>query len=71
VYSPKINEELIAVLYHTARAQGIPMTVLVNRLLTESLAREDLPPMARDAFASYAVPAEDLCGAHADNQLVA
>ena len=56
VYSPKIAEDLIPVLYLAAKAQGVPMTILVNRLLTKALARENLPQTARDALASYAVP---------------
>jgi len=71
VYSPKIAEKLIPVLYHAAKAQGVPMTILVNRLLTEALGKENLPQTARDAFASYAVPATEPCPAQADCQLAA
>ena len=38
MYSPKIDEELIPRLYRIARARGVPMTVLVNRILRRSLA---------------------------------
>ena len=69
MYSPKISEELIPVLYHAAKAQGVPMTDLVNRLLTEALAKENLPQTARDALASYAVPATEVCFSQADPQL--
>lgn len=38
MYSPKIDEKLIPRLYRIARARGVPMTVLVNRILRRSLA---------------------------------
>jgi hypothetical protein len=38
MYSPKIDETLIPRLYRIARARGVPMTVLVNRILRRSLA---------------------------------
>jgi hypothetical protein len=47
MYSPKIAEKLIPALYHTAKDRGVPMAALVNRLLTEALPQESLPPMAR------------------------
>lgn len=71
MYSPKIDEKLIPVLYHTAKDQGVAMTNLVNRLLTEALARENLPQTARDAFVSYAVPTEEVRCSQADHQLAA
>lgn len=37
MYQPKIRDELISRLYHLAKAQGIPMTRLVDELLTEGL----------------------------------
>ncbi|MCG3148186.1 MAG: hypothetical protein PCFJNLEI_01629 [Verrucomicrobiae bacterium] len=46
MYSPKIDEKLIPVLYRAAKARGIPMTTLVNRLLTEALVRETVPAPA-------------------------
>ena len=36
-YSPEIRRFLVSVLYHEARARGIPMTVLTNELLAASL----------------------------------
>lgn len=71
MYSPKIAEKLIPALYHAAKAQDVPMTILVNRLLTEALARENLPQTARDAFVSYAVPATEVHPAQAERQLAA
>ena len=37
MYSPKIKEELIPVLYRLAREMEIPMTRLVNSLIEKSL----------------------------------
>lgn len=71
MYSPKIAEPLIPVLYHVAKAQCVPMTVLVNRLLTESLVREDLHQTAHEAFVAYAVPTPAVCPAAAERQLAA
>lgn len=47
VYSPRINAELIPVLYHTAKAKTMPMTSLVDILLYRALAVEPLPREAR------------------------
>jgi hypothetical protein len=43
MYSPKISEELISPLYHQAKAKGIPMTRLVNEILSEHLSLEVQP----------------------------
>lgn len=40
LYSPKIADHLIPQLYRLARARGIPMTRLVDQLLTQALATE-------------------------------
>lgn len=37
MYSPKIDEELIPALYQQARAEGVPMTRLVNKLLYKAI----------------------------------
>jgi hypothetical protein len=37
VYAPKIQEELIPVLYRLAKEMEIPMTRLVNSLIEKSL----------------------------------
>jgi len=39
MYSPKINEELIPILYRIAKTLKRPMTKLVNEMIAESLAR--------------------------------
>ena len=45
MYSPKISEELVPILYRLAKAQRIPMTELVDRMIRQSLiaAGTDLP----------------------------
>lgn len=43
MYSPKISEELIPVLYRMAKARGIPMTTLVNELLSKGISEEPDP----------------------------
>jgi len=52
-YSPPINRQLVRVLYHERIRQGIPMTRLVEGILTEALRdtpswrlREDPPGTA-------------------------
>ena len=40
-YSPEIRRFLVSVLYHEAQARGVPMTVLTNELLTNSLQNTD------------------------------
>ena len=57
MYSPKIHEDLIPVLYHTARARNIPMTKLVDQLLVQSLSQQpQLPEKIREALAAFASP---------------
>ena len=46
MYSPKISEDLIPALYHTAKAKHIPMTKLVRDLILKALASEELPENA-------------------------
>jgi hypothetical protein len=38
-YSPRLKSSLISPLYHAAKSQGIPMTALASRLVSEGLAR--------------------------------
>lgn len=37
MYSPKIKEELIRKLYYIARARQVPMTYLVNQIISEAI----------------------------------
>jgi hypothetical protein len=39
MYQPKIRNELITRLYYLAKAQNIPMTRLVNQLLSDAINR--------------------------------
>ena len=43
MYSPKIDPKYISPLYHQAKARGIPMTRLVNEILSEHLTLELQP----------------------------
>ena len=60
MYSPKIDPKLIPVLYLIAKDQGVPMTSLVNRLLTEALAKENLSHAAQHAFRVCEAPTEEV-----------
>jgi hypothetical protein len=40
-YSPQLSRELVSQLYHKAKAERIPMTVLGNRLVEEALRSDD------------------------------
>lgn len=40
MYSPKINEALIPDLYRIAKDQGVPMTVLVNRMIDREIPKQ-------------------------------
>ena len=42
MYSPKISEELIPLLYRLAKAKAVPMTTLVDRLIRRALTSEEL-----------------------------
>lgn len=39
MYSPKIDEQIIAQLYYLAKARNIPMTVLVNGIVRDGVAK--------------------------------
>lgn len=38
-YSPRLDRALVSRLYHEAKVQRVPMTVLTNRLLESALSR--------------------------------
>ena len=40
-YSPQLARELVSRLYHRAKAERIPMTVLTNRLMEEALSNTE------------------------------
>lgn len=40
-YSPRLSRFIVSVLYHHAKAQGVPMTKLTDTLLRESLVDTD------------------------------
>ena len=40
MYSPKIDERLVPSLYKIAKSRGMPMTMLVNRVVSRFIKRE-------------------------------
>lgn len=43
MYSPKVSESLIPLLYCLGKARRMPMTKLVHHLIVKALSTEDLP----------------------------
>jgi len=41
-YSPQLAREIVSRLYHKAKAQRIPMTVLANRMMQQALDTEQV-----------------------------
>jgi hypothetical protein len=39
-YSPQLSKELVHRLYHQAKAERVPMTVLANRIMEEALGKK-------------------------------
>ena len=39
-YSPQLSREIVCRLYHRAKAERIPMTVLANRIMEDALGKE-------------------------------
>lgn len=48
MYSPKIDEKHIPVLYRIGRERNKPMTHLVNEAITEYLEKQEHPREARE-----------------------
>ena len=40
-YSPQLSRQIVFRLYHKAKAEGIPMTTLVNRIVGQALDEDD------------------------------
>lgn len=53
MYSPKIDERLVPILYHTAKDRGVAMTCLVDSIIVDGLLREPLPPPAQEYLDAY------------------
>ena len=60
MYSPKIDESLIPILYRLGKARRMPMTRLVNELIAKALETEQLPDEIRTMMpmAGKTVPQE-------------
>jgi len=55
MYSPKIAEELVHVLYFVAKDRKMPMTRLVNAIIREALASNNLPKINAE------IPITEVC----------
>jgi hypothetical protein len=40
-YSPQLSREIVSRLYHKAKAEGIPMTALLNQIVGQALDAKD------------------------------
>ena len=47
-YSPQLSREIVSRLYFKAKAERIPMTVLVNRLIEQALGPDESNQTAND-----------------------
>jgi hypothetical protein len=59
MYSPKIDPLIIPKLYHQAKQRGIPMTRLVNEILSEHLSLELQPDKCAENNKSLEVYSSD------------
>ena len=58
MYSPKISEELVPVLYRLAREKHVPMTRYVDRIIRQALAANTPAGESETANLAVAFPAE-------------
>lgn len=58
-YSPRLDRALITRLYHEAKAQRIPMTVLTNRLVASALSNLESGHSIESAIVAEEPPAPD------------
>ena len=63
MYSPKINETLISPLYHQAKSLGLPMTRLVNEIISEYLSDVDAQAPPEDKTVPMGFYSSDQKGA--------
>ena len=40
-YSPQLSREIVSRLYHKAKCERVPMTVLANRIIEEALGSDE------------------------------
>ena len=43
MYSPKISEDLVRTLYYAAKNRKMPMTLLVDKIIRDSILTNNLP----------------------------
>ena len=41
-YTPQLSREVVSRLYFKARSEGVPMTVLANRIMENALGKPDM-----------------------------
>jgi len=55
MYSPKISEDLVPILYRLRKEQKMPMTRLVDKIIRNALASDSLPKVNAE------IPATEIC----------
>ena len=58
-YTPRLDRDLVASLYHTAKSRRVPMTRLASALVREGLARLSGSDLADSAAVREEPPASD------------
>ena len=61
-YTPRLERDLITLLYHAAKARRIPMTRLASSLVREGLARLDTSEREESPALREVPPADGPCG---------
>ena len=47
-YTPQLRREIVSRLYHRAKTERVPMTVLANRIMENALTKETASPPRAD-----------------------
>lgn len=50
-YTPQLRREVVSRLYHRAKAERVPMTVLANRIMEDALGPDTTPPADQNKHA--------------------
>jgi len=61
-YSPQLSREVVSRLYLKAKADGIPMTVLADRIMEQALGTDPLIGYRRDTASEIAASDEYAAG---------
>ena len=54
-YSPQLSRELVSRLYHRAKSECVPMTVLANQLMEEALSNKERINRQKEAKTQHTV----------------